>query len=47
MVYSKGGKEVGIRHIKIAKDHQTFTARFTGPNAQGQRITQDDFWRKQ
>lgn len=47
MVYSKNGKEVATRHIKMSGDHQTFTARFTGPNTQGKQITQDDFWRKQ
>lgn len=47
LVYSKGGKEVARRHVKMAEDHQTFTARFTGPDPQGQTITQDDFWQRQ
>jgi hypothetical protein len=46
-VYSKDGKEVARRHIKMAADHQTFTARYTGPGSQGETITQNDFWRRQ
>ncbi len=46
-VYSKGGKEVARRHIEMAEDHKTFTARFTGPDPEGKTITQNDFWRKQ
>ena len=47
LVYSKGGKEVARDHIEMAKDHQTFTARFTGPDPQGKSITQNDFFRRQ
>ena len=46
-VYSKDGKEVARRHIKMAEDHKTFTARFTSPDPQGKIITQNDFWRRQ
>jgi hypothetical protein len=46
-VYSKGGKEVPRRHIEMSEDHQTFTARYTGPDPQGKSITQNDFWRRQ
>jgi hypothetical protein len=46
-VYSKDGKEVATRHIKLGKDHQTFAASFRGPDIQGKTVTQDDFWRKQ
>jgi hypothetical protein len=47
LVSSKDGKEVARRHIKMAADHQTFTARYTGPGPQGETITQNDFWRRQ
>jgi len=47
IVYSKDGKEVATRHIKVAADGKILTARYTGPNSQGQTITQNDFWRKQ
>jgi hypothetical protein len=42
-----GFYKVAIRHIKVPKDRQTFTGRFTGPNAQGKRVTQNDVWQKQ
>lgn len=47
ITYSKDGKEVGVRHIRIARDHQTMTARFTGTDSQGKKITQNDVWHKQ
>lgn len=47
MIYSKGGKQAGIRHVKIAGDHQTITARFTGTGADGKTVTQNDVWEKQ
>jgi len=47
MIYSKDGKQVGIRHITLSRDHQTMTARFTGTDSQGKKITQNDVWHKQ
>ncbi len=46
-VSSKGGKEVARRYIKMAEDHQTFTASYTGPGPEGKIITQNDFWHRQ
>jgi hypothetical protein len=47
MIYSKGGKEVATRHIRLARNHQTLTARFAGTDAQGKAFTQNDVWQKQ
>lgn len=47
LIYSKDGKQVGVRHVKIAGNHKTLTARYTGPGPQGKTITQNDFWEKQ
>lgn len=47
MIYTKDGKKVGVRHIKLASTHETLTARFSGSNAQGKKIEQDDVWEKQ
>jgi len=47
ITYSKDGKQVGVRHVRIARDHQTITARFTGTDAEGKTVTQNDVWQKQ
>jgi hypothetical protein len=47
IAYSKDGKQVGVRHIRLARNHQTLTARFTGTDAQCKTITQNDVWQKQ
>lgn len=47
LVASKDGKQVATRHVKMARNHRTFTARYSGPGPKGETITQDDFWRRQ
>lgn len=48
IIYSKGGKEVAVRRIRLSADHQTLTARYRGPGPDGLKtITQNDFWKKQ
>ena len=48
IIYSKAGKEVAVRRVRLSPDHKTMTARYTGPGAQGQkRITQNDVWHRE
>ena len=47
LIYSKDGKEIAVRHIRMPRDHQSFMAYFTGPDPQGKTITQNDVWEKQ
>jgi|SRR6185312_7822657 len=48
IIYSKGGKEVAVRHVKMSAGHQTMTARYRGPGPDGQKtITQNDVWKRQ
>lgn len=46
IIYSKNGKEVGVRHIKLDSTHDTLTARFSGSDAQGKKIKEDDVWER-
>ncbi len=47
LIYSKDGKEIAVRHIRMPRDHQSFMAYFTGPDPQGKTVTQNDVWEKQ
>ena len=48
IIYSKGGKEVAVRRIRLSADHRTLTARYRGPGPDGQKtVVQNDVWHKQ
>jgi hypothetical protein len=47
LIYSKDGKEIAVRHIRMPRDHKSFIAYFTGPDPQGKTVTQNDVWEKQ
>ena len=47
IIYSKDGKQVGVRHIMLARNHQMYTARYTGTAPQGKTVTEELIWKRQ